>query len=67
MATDARLLEQTRWAWINEYGPAQAEQLLAQLDALRGAEPALALADAIARVDPENPDRDYEDFVATRW
>lgn len=67
MVNDDRLLEQTRWAWVNEYGPVQAEALLGQVSALRTGTPALALAEAIAKVDPENPDRDYEDFVATRW
>lgn len=66
MITDERRLEQTRWAWINEYGPAQAEALLGAVEALRAAEPALALQDVIARIDPET-EADYEAFCASRW
>jgi hypothetical protein len=66
MITDAQRLEQTRWAWTNEYGPAMAENLLAALSALRAAEPALCLRDAIERVDPEN-EGDFEAFCASRW
>ena len=66
MITDAQRLEQTRWAWTNEYGPAQAESLLAALDALRSAEPTLALREAIDRIDPET-EGDFEAFCASRW
>jgi len=66
MITDERRLEQTRWAWINEYGPAKAEALLAAVSALCAAEPELALRDAIDRIDPEN-EGDFEAFCASRW
>lgn len=67
MVNDDRLLEQTRWAWTNEYGPDRTTALLADIAALRNGPPALSLADAIARVDPENPEKDYEDYCASRW
>jgi hypothetical protein len=66
MITDERRLEQTRWAWINEYGPVRAEALLAALTALREAEPSLPLREAIDRIDPEN-EGDFEVFCASRW
>ena len=66
MITDAQRLEQTRWAWTNEYGPVQTERLLAALDALRSAEPTLALREAIDRIDPET-EGDFEAFCASRW
>ena len=66
MITDAQRLEQTRWAWTNEYGPSRAEHLLAALSALCAAEPGLALREAIDRVDPEN-EGDFEAFCASRW
>ncbi|MCC6433561.1 MAG: hypothetical protein IT196_00880 [Acidimicrobiales bacterium] len=66
MITDERRLEQTRWAWINEYGPAQAESLLKAVDDLRATQPQLALQDVIARIDPET-EADYDGFCASRW
>ncbi len=66
MITDERRLEQTRWAWINEYGPAQAESLLSAVAQLRVAQPQLALQEVISRVDPET-EADYEGFCASRW
>lgn len=52
--------------WANLYGASRAADLTDQLAALLGAEPALALRDAVARLDPEDAGQ-YEDFVATRW
>ncbi len=66
MITDERRLEQTRWAWVNEYGPQQAEALLASLDERRAAHPELPLKDVIASVDPET-ESDYDGFCASRW
>jgi hypothetical protein len=65
MITDERRLEQTRWAWINEYGPSTANELLAKVEDLRSS--GVDLAEAIARLDPENPDKDYDGFCASRW
>ena len=44
----------------------QAGSLLAALDALRSAEPTLALREAIDRIDPET-EGDFEAFCASRW
>ncbi|GEM_PF-2942276 len=62
--TDERRLEQTRWAWINEYGPARAATMLDRVAELRAS--GLPLGDAIARTDPEN-ETDYDGFCASRW
>ncbi len=65
MITDERRLQQTRWAWVNEYGPARANDLMDKVESLY--REGTALTEAIARFDPENPDKDYEDYCASRW
>ncbi|MBM3683414.1 MAG: hypothetical protein FJW83_02565 [Actinobacteria bacterium] len=62
--TDERRLEQTRWAWINEYGPVQAGSMLERVAELRTG--GMPLVEAIARTDPET-EADFDGFCASRW
>ena len=62
--TEERRLDQTRWAWINEYGLAHAGSMLERVAELRTA--GVPLVEAIARADPET-EADFDGFCASRW